>query len=115
MNSRGSPAWIGCSHFSDKITDFKIDSRSSKPFSFGFSFPEKLESLAVPSYNGFRSDNDKGFSPRTPNSIKQNPEEPIYCMNLRSSVSPFHNGQLLTKYQVLGSQMRSDTEFYPNK
>lgn len=70
------PARICCRHSSDTLTNFTIGMRPSR--SFGFQFPEMLKSFAVPLYNGFWFNNDKVFSPRTPNPGKQNPEESIY-------------------------------------
>ena len=113
MNPGRTPAWIGFGHPPDKMTDFTTDLRSS--WAFGFEFPEKLKTLAVPADNGIRLCNDESFSPRTPNSEKQNPEESIRHSNLRPLVRPFHYGQLLAKRKVLGSEIRSNSEFRPNE
>ena len=113
MNPGRTPAWIGFGHSPDKIADFTTDLRSSR--TLGFEFPEKLETLAVPADNGIRTDNDQRFTPRSPNSGKQNPEEPVHHLNLRPPVHPFHHGQLLAKRQVLGSEIRSDSELRPNE
>ena len=75
MNPGRAPGRIGYRHFSDKITDFPIDSGSSRIF--GFDFPKKLKPLSVPPDNSIRLYNDKRFAPRIPNSGKQNPEESI--------------------------------------
>ena len=99
MNSWCTPDWIGSSNLSDRITDFTVDLGSS--FNFGFDFPEKLEAISVPSYNGFWFDNNERFAPRAPYLRKQNPEKPILCFDLRSSVDSFHHGQLLAKCEVL--------------
>ncbi|NOR26115.1 MAG: hypothetical protein GQ542_17350 [Desulforhopalus sp.] len=75
MNPGRTPAWIGCSHPPDKITDFTTDLRPSR--TFGFKFPEKFETLAMPVDNSIRLYNNESFAPGTPDSGKQNPEEPI--------------------------------------
>ncbi len=106
MNPGRTPAWIGCSHPPDKITDFTTDLRPSR--AFGFEFPEKFETLAMPVDNSIRLYNDERFAPGTPNSGKQNPEEPIYCMNLRPSAGSLHYDQLMAKRKVLGSEIRGD-------
>jgi hypothetical protein len=106
-----TPARVGLSHFPDKITNFTIGFWSSG--TFGFEFPEKLKTLAVPAHNCIRLYYDKRFAPRTPNSGKQNPEEPIRPSNFRSLVCPFHYGQLVAKCKVLGSEIRSDIELRP--
>ena len=108
MNPGCTPTRIGFGHFPDKIADFTTGLRSSR--AFGFEFPEKLETLAVPADNGIRLDNDQRFAPRAPDSRKHNPEEPICHSYLRPPVCPFHYGQLLAKRQVLGSEIRSDSE-----
>ena len=111
MNPGRTPARIGYSHFPDKVTDFTIGSRSSR--TFGFEFPEQFKTLAVPADNGIRPYNDKRSAPRTPNSGKQNPEEPIRHSNFRPLVRSFHYGQLLAKRKVFGSEIRSDLELRP--
>ena len=108
MNPGRTPARIGYSHFPDKVTDFMIDFWSSE--TFGFEFPEKLKTLAVPADNGIRLYNDKRCAPRTPKSGKQNPKEPIRHSNLWPPVCPFHYGQLLSKRKVFGSEIRIDLE-----
>ena len=111
MNPGRTPARIGFGHFPDKVTDFMIDFWSS--WAFGFEFPEKFETLAVPADYGIRLCNDESFSPRTPNSGKHYPEKPICHSNLRPPVRPFHNDQLLAKRKVFGSEIRSDFELRP--
>jgi hypothetical protein len=111
MNPGRTPAWIGFGNSPDKMTDFTTDLRSS--WAFGFEFPEKLETLAVLADNGIRRCNDESFSPRTPNSGKQNPEEPIRHSNFRPLVRSFHYGQLLAKRKVFDSEIRSDLELRP--
>ncbi len=59
MNPGCTPAWIGFGHSPDKIADLTIDCWSSG--TFGFEFPEKLKTLAVPVDNGIRLYNDKRF------------------------------------------------------
>ena len=113
MNPGRTPARVGCSHSLDQITDLTTDSRPSR--SFGFEFPEKLETLSVPADNGIRVDNDKRFTPRAPDSGKENPEKSIRHSNLRPPVRPFHHDQLLAKRQVLSSEIRGDPESQPNK
>ena len=103
MNPGCTPGRIGYSHFPDKITNFTFDLWSSG--TFGFEFPEKLKTLAVPADNGIRLCNDESFSPRTPNSGKQNPEESIRHSNFRPLVRSFHYGQLLAKRKVFGSEI----------
>ena len=90
MNPERTSTRIGYSHFPDKVTDFTTGSRSS--WAFGFEFQEKLETFAVPADNGIRPYNDKRSAPRTPNSVKQSPEESIRHSNLRPLVRPFHYG-----------------------
>jgi hypothetical protein len=60
MNPGRTPARIGCSHPPDKITDFTTDRRPS--MTFGFEFPEKFETLAMPVDNGVRLYNDERFA-----------------------------------------------------
>jgi hypothetical protein len=76
MNPGRTPAWIGCSHPPDKITNFTIDLRPSR--AFGFEFPEKFEPLAMPVDNSIRLYNDEKFAPRSQDSGKHNPEKPIH-------------------------------------
>ena len=97
----------------DKITDFMTDLRLSR--TFGFEFPEKFEPLAMPEDNSIRLYNDKRFAPRSPNSGKQNPEEPIHYSNFRPLVRPFHSGQLLAKGKIFGSEIRINFELRPNE
>jgi hypothetical protein len=101
MNPGCTPARIGLSHFPDKITDLTIGFWSSG--TFGFEFPEKLKTLAVPVHNSIRPYYDKRFAPRNPNSGKQNPEGPIHHSNFRPLVCPFHYGQLVAKCKVLSA------------
>ena len=106
MNSGRTSAWIGCSHLPEKITDFTTDMRRS--LAFGFEFPEKFKTPAIPVDNSIRFYNDERFAPGTPNSGKQNPEEPIHHSNLRSLVRPFHYEQLLAKDKASTSLLRQD-------
>lgn len=85
--------------------------RSSR--TFGFKFPEKLETLSVPADNSIRLYNDKSFAPGIPNSGKQNPKESIRHSNFRPAVRPFHYGQLLAKRKVFGSKIRGDFDLRP--
>jgi len=111
MNPGRTPIWIGCSHPPDQITDFTTDLRPSR--AFGFEFPEKFETLSMPADNSIRLYNDERFAPRSPNSGKQNPEEPIRHSNFRPLVRPFHYGQLVAKRKVFGSKIRNDFELQP--
>nr|WP_319394319.1 hypothetical protein [uncultured Desulfobacter sp.] len=61
MNPGRTPVWIGCSHPPDQITDFTTDLRPSR--AFGFEFPEKFETLAMPVDNSIRLYNDERFTP----------------------------------------------------
>ncbi|MCP4339663.1 MAG: hypothetical protein GY799_12430 [Desulfobulbaceae bacterium] len=111
MNPEHTPAWIGCSHPPDKITDFTADLRPSR--AFGFEFPEKFETLAMSVGISIRLYNDKRFAPRSPDLGKHNPEESIRHSNFRPLVRSFHYGQLLAKRKVFGSEIRSDLELRP--
>ena len=113
MNPGRTPAWIVYSHPPDKVTDFTTDLRPSR--AFGFEFPERFETPVMPVNNSIRLYNDERFAPGTPNSVKQNPEEPIRHSNLRPLVRPFHYDQLLAKRKVLGCEIRGDFELRPNE
>lgn len=73
MNPGCTPGRVGYSHCPDKATDFTFDLWSSG--TFGFEFPEKLKTLAVPKYNSIQLYNYKRFAPRYPKSGEQNQED----------------------------------------
>ena len=111
VNPGRAPGRIGYRHFADKITDFPIDSESSR--TFGFDFPKKFKTLLVPADNSIRLHNDKRFAPRIPNSGKQNPEESIRYSSFWPLVCPFHYGQLLAKRKVLDSEIQGAFDLRP--
>ncbi len=100
-------------HPPDKITDFTTDLRPSR--AFGFEFPEKFKTLAMPVNNSIRLYNEERFAPRSPNSGKHKPEESIRPSNFWPLVRPFHYDQLLAKPKVLDSEIRGDLELRPNE
>jgi hypothetical protein len=57
--------------------------------------PQRFKSLAMPTDNGIRHYNDKGFAPTRPNAEKQYPEEPIRHSKFRPPVRLFHDSQFV--------------------
>ena len=77
MNSRGSPEDIIFTNRADEITHLLGNPGSSRLAVPAFPGPKQSESLAMPSDDGFRFNDDKGRTPLWPIAKEPNPKESV--------------------------------------
>ena len=77
MNSRGSQEGIIFTHRADELTNLLGYPGSSRLALPAFPGPKQSKSLAMPSDDGFRFNNDKGRAPLWPIAKEPNPEEAV--------------------------------------
>jgi len=102
MNSRGSPEGIIFAHRADELTNLLGNPGSSRLTVSAFPGPKHAESPAMPGYDGFWFNNDKGRAPLWPKAKEHNPEESVTRSKFWAIGGTLQDDDLVSQSEDLG-------------
>ena len=102
MNSRGSPEDIIFTNRADEITNLLGNPGSSRLTVPAFPGLKQSESLAMPSDDGFRFNNDESRSPHRPEAKEPDPEESVPRSKFWAIDRSFQDDDLVSESEDLG-------------
>jgi hypothetical protein len=118
VNTRSAPCGILCHHLEDKLANllghrFSADAHTptrDEP-------PIQLKAGSVPTNNGIGRYDNQRFSPRRPETTKDNPKQLVDCRKPGTAAPSLEHCQLLTQSEVFNQyslarskQAKGDTE-----
>jgi len=111
MNAWCSPGRILSDHSEDQIANFfgnmLTANHSASPRDYT---PVHGKSCAMPADNRLRAHDDEGLLPSCPESARENPEEFVKQLYVRSRVTTLQDGKLLPKHEVFEQEARTPSE-----
>ena len=110
MNSRGSQEGIIFTHRADELTNLLGYPGSSRLALPAFPGPKQSKSLAMPSDDGFRFNNDKGRAPLWPIAKEPNPEESIPGSEFWAMGGTLQDDDLVSQSENLGLERETRTK-----